>query len=404
MQERLIPINPAMLQWARMEAGLSLEEAAGRAKIPPPRKRKDEPEATPEQRLAAWENGRSTPSWSQLEKMASVYRRPPATFFLLQPPVKIAPLADFRTIANPSAIADTPEFAALKRRIVIVHRELLSLAKEEGQPSLPFVGSMGLHDSIESIVASIRNALQLTFQRQTQIRTEDDLLGHLREQAHQAGIFVLLEGDLGSYHSKISPEEFRGIAIADSVVPLIVINPNDAKPARVFILVHELAHIWLGASGISNLNALSSHSASGQEEQLCNAVAAELLAPASQVHAMWNPPDKEEGEELHVYVDRLAKNFKVSGAVAGRRLADLEYISNSEYGSLLAYYQRRWETRKEKQSQRGDGPSRNVLDGFRLGKKTVRTFVAAAYNGKISLQDAARILNIPVSRFDRVMQ
>jgi hypothetical protein len=83
----------------------------------------------------------------------------------------------------------------------------------------------------------------ITFQRQTQTRTEDDLLGHLREQAHQAGIFVLLEGDLGSYHSKISPEEFRGIAIADSVVPLIVINPNDAKSARVFTLVHELAHI-----------------------------------------------------------------------------------------------------------------------------------------------------------------
>jgi len=404
MDQQIVPINPSLLQWARMEAGFSLQEAVARAKVTPPRKKKNEPEITPEQRLAAWESGHEFPSLNQLEKIAVAYRRPLVTFFLPQPPTKIMPLADFRTTSDFSSSVDSPEFAALKRKITVLHRELLALAKEDDIAPLPFVGSMDSSSSIESIIANIRKFLHISFKQQVQIRSEDDLLAYFRELSHNAGIFVLFEGNLGSHHSNISPDEFRGIAIADKTVPLIVINPNDAKAARVFTFIHELAHIFLGSSGISNLNALSIHSADKKIERLCNAVAAELLMPKDYINTIWKQPSKEDRENLHRIVDDFAKKFKVSGAVAGRRLVDLQYISSNEYGALLAFYQRRWEKHKERQAQKGDGPSRNVLDGFRLGQKTIHTIVNAAYNGRMSLQDASRVLNIPVSRFDKVMR
>ena len=64
-------------------------------------------------------------------------------------------------------------------------------------------------------------------------------------------MFVLLAGNLGSHHSAIPVSAFRGFAIADPIAPFIVINDGDAKAAWSFTLLHELAHLWLGATGVS---------------------------------------------------------------------------------------------------------------------------------------------------------
>ncbi len=398
MEQQPIPVNPTILQWARIEAGLSLYEAAARAKVTSPRKRKDEDPVTPEKRLEAWENGREAPSLNQLEKIADAYRRPLITFFLQAPPEKAAIYADFRTLNNRLTTEDTPEFSALKRRITLLHRELCDLAAEEGRQELSFVGSLEPTIPVPQFVAELRKTLGVTFSQQRNLKTENDLLGYLRELAHNIGVFVLFEGDVGSYHSRILPDEFRGIAIADKVVPLIVVNSNDAKAAMVFTIVHELAHIWLGTSGISNFNALAAHGGNGGDERLCNAVAAEFLVPETEIRSAWRRTDLP----LHQIVEPLAKQFKVSGAVVSRRLLDTGFISDQEYGSLLAWYNRRWVSHKEQSSKGDGGPSRNILDGYRLGMKTVQTFLNAANDGRISFQDAARILNIPVSRFDKV--
>ena len=56
----------------------------------------------------------------------------------------------------------------------------------------------------------------------------------LRERAEEAGVFVLLKGDLGSHHTAIDTDTFRGFAIADEIAPFVVINDNDARPAWSF--------------------------------------------------------------------------------------------------------------------------------------------------------------------------
>ena len=400
MQQQIIDINPELLKWARIEAGLSLQEAAERAKVTAPRQKKGEDRLSPEDRLASWEQGIETPSLNQLESIAEAYRRPLLTFFLPEPPVKVEMLADFRTLPQAIFKVDTPEFSALKRRIIMLHRELKALADDEGISPLPFVGSCLPSSGVDALVKAIRKELAVSFEDQRKQKNEDALFIYLRNMAHNAGIYVVLLGDVGSHHSKIEPEEFRGIAVADPTAPLIVINKYDAKPAMLFTLVHELTHIWIGASGVSNLNGLGANVNNNDIEKLCNAVAAEFLVPDAQIRAVWKEP---EGS-LQQAVDELAKRFKVSGAVIGRRLLDAGFIDNQKYATLLITYQRRWESAKDKSKQSGGGPNHNILAGYYLGQKTLHTLIQAAYSGRITLQDAARVLNIPVSRFDKVLR
>jgi Zn-dependent peptidase ImmA (M78 family) len=400
MQQRSIPINPTVLQWARLEAGLSLHEAATRAKVKPPRKKKDEPALTAEDRLAAWEDGKDTPSLSQLKKIASAYRRPLLTFFLAKPPQKVVAMADFRTVGNRLFPTDSPEFSALRRRIILLHQELRALAEDAGNPKLPFIGSLSENTPVQQFVGTLRAALRVSVEEQRRIRNEDAMFGYLRDLAHNMGIYVLLEGNVGNHHSNIPAEEFRGIALADDLVPLVVVNPNDAKAAMVFTLMHELAHLWLGSSGVSNFNALGNNGGDGSHEKLCNSVAAEFLVPEVELRAKWKTP---EGVLSHS-VDAAAKYFKVSGAVIGRRLLDMNIIDDQEYGSILAFYKARWAKYKENQSQQEGAPGPAQMAKYRLGGKTIQTFIVAAREGRIGLQDAARLMNLPVCRFEQVMR
>ena len=107
-------------------------------------------------------------------------------------------------------------------------------------------------------------------------------------------------------HRKLEANEFRGFALADSLAPLVFINGADTKSAQMFTLAHEIAHIWLGASALSDTNVVSTRS-THHEERWCNQVAAELLVPLQSIKA-----EHRDGEVLRHELDRLARHYKVS--------------------------------------------------------------------------------------------
>ena len=84
-------------------------------------------------------------------------------------------------------------------------------------------------------------------------------------------------GDLGSYHTELNVEVFRGFALADEFAPFVVINPRDAAAARCFTLLHELVHLWLGEPGISGGDPLD------PVEVFCNKVASNFLLPDEEL-------------------------------------------------------------------------------------------------------------------------
>ena len=392
--ESKIPVNPAILRWAREDAGISLEDAAALAKISAIKATSKTPALTPAERLQKIESGETSITATVFSALARIYRRPEITFFLPLPPRKEKLLADFRTLNSHIPYKDSPEFSALKRYIINLHKGLKDIVAENGGEPIPFVGSVSSNASVASVVARVHEILGED-PRRNSVRNEDDFFNKLRERIQDAGVYVILAGNLGSHHSSVSMEEFRGICVADTVAPLIVINPNDTLRARIFSLLHEFCHVLLGISGIFNDAGVTAVTHGKAHEKLCNAVAAEYLVPAVQQVSL------AESEISDIKIKELAKKFHVSEFVISRRLLDLNKITKEEYERLTNIYISKARQAKVHSGKTG-GPSANIIARSYLGNKLIQTVWGAAASGQIAFTDASTLLGISVSRLDKV--
>ncbi len=237
---------------------------------------------------------------------------------------------------------------------------------------------------------SIEKMLGIT---RTQYRAQKDAesaFAILRERAEHAGVFVLLIGNLGSHHSAIPVETFRGFAIADPVAPFVVINDGDARVAWSFTLIHELAHLWLGATGVSGGGAPEM-----KIERFCNDVAGEFLLPRADVEAI-NVAGLDLDAQIAVVTDH-ASRFLVSRQMVAYGLFKAGRITLEAWRALEAGIRERWaaERRREKEQLKGsNGPSYYVVRRHRLGHAMLdfaRRYMDA---GALSPSKAAKVLGL----------
>ena len=386
-----IPVNPEILRWAREEAGMSLDEAALKAKISDIKATSKTPAQSPGEHLGKIESGEAPLTSGNFKELAKLYRRPEITFFLSRPPRKSDFVADFRKIEGREPKKDSPEFAALKRRISCLHKGLREIADLNGSPRLSFVGSVRPTDSVSSIVERI-HAILGEDPRKGKVKDEADFFRQLREQIQKAGVYVSLIGNLGSWHTNISLEEFRGICIADEKASIIIINPNDTVRARVFSLMHEFCHVLLGMSGVFNDLGVFELEHEKRHEQICNAVAAEYLVPEKILIEFFNKKDIDEN------VEEAAKFFRVSIFVIVRRLFDVGKISKDKYRELTNFYFKSIQNKPKKDSH----PNPDVVMRSYLGEKLLQTLWEAAIDGQIDYTDASSLLGISATRLEKV--
>jgi Zn-dependent peptidase ImmA (M78 family) len=217
----------------------------------------------------------------------------------------------------------------------------------------------------------------------------------LRKAAERAGVFVLLLGDVGSYHSDIGEDVFRGFALADNVAPLVVINDNDAIAARPFTLVHELVHIWLGASGISGpLRDMPNNVV----ERFCNNTASEFLLPAASLPDL-SGLQSATFDEVNRWVQSLAGTWKVSEPAVAYRLTQNGWIDRKIASQLFAMFVERWRLQKqrEKETRNPDDktrPSYYVVRRHRLGDGLLGVVRRALQDDIVSHTRAAKILGV----------
>ena len=370
-----VEVKPELLRWARERSG---REGGYLEKRFP--------------RLEAWERGEALPTFKQLEDFAKAAYTPIGYLFLQEPPLEELPVTDFRTMGSAEIRRPSPNL--LDTIYLCQQRQdwYREEARTAGEPPLDFVGS--LDTAVSPAIAGTRlsDALGFDVERRGQAPTWTDALRQFIEQADTSGILVMVSGVVGgNTQRRLNPEEFRGFALSDSLAPLIFINGADSRAAQMFTLAHEIAHLWLGQSGVSSPQALTApdHTI----ERWCNLVAAELLAPAELVRDEFDPR-----AELKVEVNRLARRFKVSTLVVLRRIHDIGELGRDKFRSA---YQEEADRLKELSGSSGGNAIRNV--GARVSKRFARAIATSALEGRTSYTEAFRLLSIrKLSTFEKV--
>ena len=267
-----------------------------------------------------------------------------------------------------------------------------SIVKEEedGQ-ALPFIGSRTMKDSVPGVLASIAEVLRIKVEDYRAQKTAEEAFAYLRERAESVGIFVLLIGNLGTHHSAISVESFRGFAIADAIAPFIVINDQDAKTAWAFTLLHELAHLWLGATGISGA------SAEIEIEKFCNDVASSFLLPRHELRELVVTDETPAAEAIEA-IARFAWPRHLSRKMVAYTLLRANRIQRNTWLKLNRAINELWlgerERQKEAARRNESGPNYYIVRRHRLGKALLNLVDRTMGAGMLTPVKAAKVLGV----------
>ncbi|WP_338805149.1 ImmA/IrrE family metallo-endopeptidase [Xenorhabdus griffiniae] len=274
--------------------------------------------------IIGWEDGKESITFSQAQKYADLTHIPFGYLYLNEPPYEQLPIPDRRTIGS----IGKPVSLELKDTLndVLIKQDWYrEYAKANDFNEVDVVGALSINNSVTDIVNLIKNRINIPIPPTRGKWT--DLLSLLVKKIESLGILVMRNGVVkNNTHRPLSVEDFRGFCIADSYAPVIFINTNDAKSAQLFTLIHELAHLIIGQSAISDLSNYSH----AKEEVFCNAVAAEYLTPKELFLKEW-VTHIDLGENM----DHMVSMFRVSRWVIARRALDLKLIAQEAHDAFI---------------------------------------------------------------------
>lgn len=361
-----VDIKPEMFQWARHRAGFSEEEVARR--FP---------------RFSLWVEGAARPTLKQVEAFSRAAHLPIGYLFLPEPPVEGIPIPDYRTIAGTEIAKPSPDL--LDTLYICQQRQAWyrGYARSIGERPKAFVGSATRSSGIHEVADEIRRALGFDLEARRQSRTWTDALRNFIAQADALGVLVMCSGVVGNdNHRQLDPEEFRGFALVDDLAPVVFVNGADTKAAQMFTLAHELAHIWLGESALSDAGALEIPDQT--VERWCNRVAAELLVPLDLIRAEF-----DQSAEMVDETGRLARRFKVSSLVILRRLHDAGMMNRDAY--FQAYHA---ELDRIRSLPARSGGQFYLTEAARVSRRFAHALVVSTLEGQTLHRDAMQMLSI----------
>ncbi len=359
-------VRPELLQWA-----------CKRRQADPAELRKRFP------KYDDWESGNNQPTFRQLEAFAKFTQVPFLTLLFPEPREEKIPIQDLRTVGNRNI--SQPSGNLLDTIYMCQQRQgwYQTFAMLEGEEPLPFVGSATLQSDVETTAKKIRATLSFDIEERQQLPNWTQALRYFANQVDDLGILVMISGVVrNNPHRKLNPEEFRGFALADKLAPLVFINGADTKAAQIFTLAHELAHIWLGESSLSNVtpDSFSPH----RIERWCNQVAAEVLVPLVSLRQNFR-----EDVTLSDELQRLVNYYKTSTLVVLRRLFEIEALQYSTFAEQYRYQLSQLKPRKGS----GEGNFHATLK-TRVGQRFGTALVESTLSGDTSHKDALYYLGI----------
>jgi Zn-dependent peptidase ImmA (M78 family) len=372
-----VSIRSEMLAWARDRSRVSPDDLG--VKFPA---------------LSAWEAGTKQPTLKQLEKFAEATHTPIGYLFLPEPPEEELPVPDFRTIGDVAIGRASPDLLDTIYQCQQRQDWYRDFARIHREDRVAFVGTLTVDVDIVDAARQIRSLLN--FGPTERGSSWSEAFSRLSESAELRGVLVMVNGVVGSNtHRKLDSEEFRGFALSDDLAPLVFVNGTDTKAAQIFTLAHELAHIWLGESGVDDADMANAPS-SNAIERWCNAVAAEFLVPAAELQGV----EIDRGD-LTDDLQRLARIFKVSTLVVLRRLFDVGYLTLAQL--RVAYSKERERVLALIEERPSGGGNFYNTQPVRVSKRFARALIESTLEGQTLHRDAYQMLGFKKhSTFDEL--
>jgi Zn-dependent peptidase ImmA (M78 family) len=368
-------INPAMLAWARDQAGFSPAEAARRLHID-------------EDRLSALEKGDETPTFAKLLDIADLYKRPVSLFYLKTPPKGWQPIQDFRRL--PGSEGEFSPQLTYAIRLARERREIaLTVRGELGETVRPFELKATLKSDVEKLGQEIRDYLGITEAKQQQFKRKAFDAWRTAVEAKDVLVFVV---------PRLKVREMRGTALAEQTMPVILINGKDRGNGRVFTLLHEFCHLALRQSGVSNMGSDRNDAPHPDVEKFCNAVAAATLMPRdwllNETLVTQKGGQKSwRDDEL----EALALRFGVSQEAVLRRLLTLGRTTQAFYDTKRADFQKIYAQLDEKKETSEGGPQYHIVVLSQLGRTFTQLIFQGYHDRYFTLRDVAGLLNMKVT-------
>ncbi|MDB9422589.1 XRE family transcriptional regulator [Microcystis aeruginosa CS-563/04] len=369
MGEKLTGVNPTMIKWARERARCSLESVAVKFK-----------------KIEKWESGEDFPTYSQLEKLAEIYKRPLALFFFPEPPKEAEEKQEFRTLpAFEIDNLETDTIYALRQAKAM--QLSLSEINEGINPSTRKIFqdvSLSFRDDLSRVAGQIRNYLNVTLEEQRLWNDRETALKNWRNAVEESGIFI--------FKRSFKQKEISGFCLIDIEFPIIYLNNNTDKARQIFTIFHELAHILLQTNGITKSDDRYIDSLQGDNKNIelfCNKFAAEFLLPNNVFHEIM--VEKIVDDQI---ILKIAQDYKVSREVVLRKLLDNNLISQKEYTLKVSEWQREYTSKSQDKNKKSSGGNYYANQATYLGENYLKLVFNKYYQGQYDIERVADYLNI----------
>jgi Zn-dependent peptidase ImmA (M78 family) len=369
-----IPINPEVLTWARRTAGYKIEDLVANKQFA---------------KIAKWESGEESPTYSQLEKLAEKFHRPIVVFFFPEPPPEEPVEKALRAVSEDSVENLNPVIHYLFRKAKVFQLSLAELfeGQEEIQKQrLSWLTQAGVIESA-SFAERIRSILEVSIEEQQSWQGSDDAFKEWRRRLALRGVFV--------FKDAFKNTEVSGFCVYDDLFPIIFINNSHPKNRQIFTLFHELCHLLLKQSFLdiaTEQSWLANQVHLGKEESLCNSLASEILVPVE--HLISQVGSRFVDESL---VDQLADSYHVSREVIARKLLDQGLVSRRSYEEMI----HEWYSMRKRPSSETDKSSGNYYNtkSSYLGDSYISVVLRNYYQGRIDVVQASDYLDIKPKSF-----
>jgi len=373
-----ITLKPEVLRWARERADLSQERLAEKMNVKP-------------ERVKEWETAGEL-SIAQADRLAARTYTPLGYLYLSKPPEEPLPIRDFRTRGDgpprrPSVnLLDT--VYQMQRRQNWMRDDLI----QNGEQPLPFVGTFSRSDSHTEVAAAMRATLGLGAGWAKGVYTWQDALRFLRNKLDEVGVLVVFNGVVGNNTSRqLDPSEFQGFSLVDEYAPLVFVNSADYIAAQIFTLAHEVAHLFIGETGLTAFDSLIPPY--NETERFCDRVAAEFLVPEMEFDEAW--PQVQDSDNPFA---ALARQFKVSTIVAARRAFDLKKTSRSDF---LEFYKTVMQPVKGGRHT-GEGGHFWNIQRWCIGPRFAGAVARAAKEGRLLYREAYGLTDLRGDTFEQM--